>query len=203
MFEYPSIPSHYELGKQIIAFSKIDGSQLRAKYSAKRGFYKFGTRTQLIDEKAHIFGESISLIKNKYEESLNKIFGKQHWKKVLVFFEFYGENSIAGMHNREPHDVTLIDIAVENKGLLEPDKFCDVFSDVEIAKVLYKGEITEEFIESVKEGSLKEMGSEGVVAKGKYIEHGLPYMCKIKTHKWLDLLKERCKGDLGMFEKLK
>lgn len=203
MKDYPSISGRYEIGKRIIAYDKIDGSQIRVEWSAKKGFYKFGTRTQLIDESASIFGEAISLAKTKYEEPLSEIFNKQHWKRVVAFFEFHGEKSIAGWHDREPHKVTLFDIAYENKGLLEPEKFCEIFKYVDIPKVLYKGEITEEFVKSVRENSLDGISLEGIVAKGKCESPGLPYMCKIKTHKWLDLLKEKCNGNTAMFEKLK
>lgn len=203
MKDYPSISGRYEIGKRIIAFQKHDGSQIRSDWSVKRGFYKFGTRTQLMDEKTPIFGEAIGLIRTKYEKSLSDIFNKLHWKRATAFFEFFGPNSIAGWHDKEQHDVILIDIAFETRGLIEPDKFCEIFDNVDIAKVLYKGEITEEFVDSVRTSSLKGIGLEGIVAKGKYISPGQPYMCKIKTHKWLDLLKERCNGDIGLFEKLK
>lgn len=51
MIEYPSIQNSSKAPrKNCVAFDKLDGSNFRAKWTAKRGFDTFGTRTQLIDE---------------------------------------------------------------------------------------------------------------------------------------------------------
>jgi len=45
MKSYPSIPGKHTNGIPLTVFDKLDGSNIRAEWSKKRGFYKFGTRT--------------------------------------------------------------------------------------------------------------------------------------------------------------
>ena len=73
MKTYPTIRyfESNDLGKKIIAFNKLDGSNIRAEWNKKRGLYKFGSRTRLISESDSL-GEAISLIK-KQEVELNEI----------------------------------------------------------------------------------------------------------------------------------
>lgn len=204
MKEYPSIPNLLFRNDYIWAQAKFDGSQIRGEWNSKRGFYKFGTRRELIDEKASIFGKSIPLIKNKYEEDLGKVFKEQGWRDALCFFEFFGPNSFAGQHQEEDDfDVVLFDVNPLRKGILEPDQFIELFSHLHIPKVLFEGFIDDKFISSVKNGTLKNMPLEGVVCKGKH-EKGrkTPIMFKIKSQAWLLKLKDRCNDD-ELFEKLK
>ncbi len=57
MIEYPTIIGCSKAPReQCIAFDKLDGSNLRFKWTAKRGFDTFGTRTQLIDINTPIYG---------------------------------------------------------------------------------------------------------------------------------------------------
>ena len=49
MKQYPSISGKL-VNTKIYAFDKLDGSNIRGTWSKKRGFYKFGTRTQMLDE---------------------------------------------------------------------------------------------------------------------------------------------------------
>lgn len=48
MKAYPSISTQVDFSLPYWIFDKIDGSNLRAEFSSKRGFYKFGSRTQLL-----------------------------------------------------------------------------------------------------------------------------------------------------------
>src|SRR5277367_5289881 len=101
MKEYPSIERKYTKDTPIYAFDKLDGSNIRVEWSAKRGFYKFGTKTQLIDKDAPIFGQSVPLFMDKYETELAKVFAKQRWRNVVCFCELHGKDSFAGNHNME------------------------------------------------------------------------------------------------------
>lgn len=56
---YPSITKEIRHDIYIYAFDKLDGSNIRAEWNSKRGFYKFGTRNQLMDEKTDPWGQSI------------------------------------------------------------------------------------------------------------------------------------------------
>ena len=68
MKTYNSIPHFDEslYGQHALAFNKLDGSNLRFEYSKKRGFYKFGTRRQMINEHHPHFGYGIDLFMEKY-----------------------------------------------------------------------------------------------------------------------------------------
>jgi len=185
--------------KRVLAFDKLDGSNIRAEWSDKKGFYKFGSRKQIMDENHPTLGEAVKLIQEK-EDQLSAIFKKQNWKRVVAFFEFYGENSFAGSHQDEEHKVTLIDVSVYKHGMVEPEHFVEVFKDVGTPKVLYKGVIDEDFVTSVKTGTLDGMTFEGVVCK--YTNKGHVQMFKIKNRAWIDKLKIKCDGNDALFRRL-
>jgi hypothetical protein len=203
MKSYPSISKDVRHGIYIYAFDKLDGSNIRAEWSAKKGFHKFGSRTQLIDSSHSPLGESIELIKHKYTDALSEIFLKQKWQDVLCFFEFYGENSFAGIHLNEAHTVTLLDVNPYKQGILEPSSFIKYFGHLDIPKVLYEGMVCSTLFDQVKNSSLPGMTLEGVVCKGANDKKTkMPVMFKIKSQAWLDKLKEHCKGDMDLFKKL-
>lgn len=201
MKSYPSITKEIRYDVYIYAFNKYDGSNIRSEWNAKKGFYKFGTRTQLIDEKTMPFGRAIPIIKEKYESDLSMVFKEQGWKEVICFFEYWGQDSFAGTHNFEkPMDVTLIDVSPYKMGILPPAEFIKCFKHLDIAKVLYEGHVNTELFDKVKQSTLKGMTGEGVVCKG--IKTKIPIMFKIKSQAWLDKLKKYCKEDEVLFNKL-
>ena len=203
MKTYPSIPKKIREDLYCYAFKKLDGSNIRAEWSKKQGFYKFGSRHQLIDEKHEFLGESIKLIKDKYEKELSLIFKNQKYEQALCFFEFYVPSSFARQHNKtEKHDVILIDVNSYKKGILNTDKFIDLFGKLDIPQVLFEGYLTEEFIEQIKKGSLEEFGEGVVVKAAPDTNQAMPIMFKIKTEAWLLKLRDYCKGDNDLFEKL-
>ena len=63
MLQYPEIPgpAKVPLGRSCIAFSKYDGSNLRFEWTPKRGWYKFGTRTQLVNASHPVFGPAVPM----------------------------------------------------------------------------------------------------------------------------------------------
>lgn len=204
MKSYPSITKEIRHDVYIYAFDKLDGSNIRAEWNAKKGFYKFGTRTQLTDEKTMPFGRSIPIIKEKFEEDLTLVFEERKWRDALCFFEFWGEDSFAGSHNFEkPMIVTLIDVNPYKEGILPPTEFIRYFGHLDIAKVLYEGHVTTELFDKVKQSTLPGMTGEGVVCKGADDKKTrMPVMFKIKSQAWLNKLKEYCKGDDALFNKL-
>ena len=201
MKSYPSIATKIISDTPIFLFDKLDGSNIRAEWNKKKEFYKFGSRTRLIDDSSPILGESVSLINEKYSEELSKRFFDNKYESVVCFFEFSGESSFAGSHIEELHDVTLFDIDVYKKGLLSPQQFIEITEDLDVAKLLFTGLITPEIIEQIRMGTFEGMTFEGVVAKclvKKQIK-----MFKIKAQQWLDRLKTHCNGDMDLFERLK
>jgi len=201
MKSYPSIDATPKTDISIYAFDKIDGSNIRAEWNKKNGFWKFGTRSRLLDASEKPFGEAISLLKGKYEDDLSRIFVEEKWKKVIAFFEFYGPNSCFGTHADEPHDVTLIDVNPYNKGILPPREYIDLFGSLDGPAVLYQGIVNQDFIDSVKNSALDGMTFEGVVCKG--VKSNQTVMFKVKSQAWLSKLRSYCKDNEQMFNKMK
>lgn len=204
MKEYPSIDNLLRPTDYIYAFDKLDGSNIRAEWNSKRGFYKFGTRHQLMDISSKPYGKAISLIKEKYEEAFAVICKEQKWRDAICFFEFYGPNSFAGQHlDTEDQTVTLFDVNPLRQGILEPDQFIALFGKLDIPKILFEGQITTEFVDAVKSSKLEGMTLEGVVCKGKHDgKTKIPIMFKIKSNAWMERLKTHCNGSVALFKKL-
>lgn len=204
MKHYPSIDRNLRNDVYIYAFDKLDGSNIRAEWNTKRGFYKFGTRNQLMDESTKPFGQAIPLLKDKYEKSLGDIFKAQGWRDAICFFEWYGPNSFAGQHlENDIKDITLIDVNPFKQGILEPKQFIQLFGNVGIPKILFEGYISTEFVDAIKSSTLEGMTCEGVVCKGASDSNAkMPVMFKIKSRLWLDKLKKYCDGNDALYNKL-
>lgn len=187
----------------IYAFDKLDGSNIRAEWTRKKGFWKFGSRKRLVGEDEAILGRAQGLILDKYGDDLTKVFRKQRWQKAVAFFELHGPNSFAGWHDEnDEFDVTLFDIAEDNRGIMEPRAFLKVFGHLDHAPLLYSGNANQPFRDSVQSGELDGMTFEGVVCKGKHVSPGLPLMFKLKNRAWIDKLKNRCGDDEKLFQEL-
>ena len=190
MKSYPSIPhSQKFLNLSCIAFKKEDGSNLRFEWSKKSGWYKAGTRTKLFDKNDFEYGSAIPLFEEKFAKSLSDIFIKKiKCDRAIVYCEWFGPNSFAGRHiENDQMMLVLFDVNIHKKGLIEPKTFVEIFSgEVQCAEVLYKGTLSTNFVESVRNNN--DIG-EGVVCKGGE-RHDL-WMCKIKTNAYLAKLKEK------------
>lgn len=202
MKEYPTISKDPQHGF-FYGFDKLDGSSIRAEWSRKSGFCKFGRRHGLLDGTNPILERAPDLIRAKYEKELADIFKKQRFDRVIAFFEFWGKNSFAGNHDiNETQDVTLFDVSVDKKGILEPKEFVKVFSEVDTAKLLYKGSAWTDIRDQILEGTLPGMTFEGVVFKGSYVSPGRPMMFKVKSRAWIEKLKNFCGGNDKLFSEL-
>ena len=196
MKQYPHIngPSRSPIGKPCIAFYKYDGSNLRWEWSKKRGWYKFGTRTRLFDQTDECFGEAIPLFFSQYAEPVEKTivdnYGKKH-DKAIIFTEFFGKESFAGMHKpNDPKQLILFDINIHRKGIISPREFIKTFGGLPFSSsIVYEGNFNKEFIRSVRETGLNSLLFEGVVVKGG--EGHKLWMTKVKTNCYKELLKSR------------
>ena len=195
---YPSISYATESHLPIVAFDKLDGSNIRAEWTNKKGFHKFGTRNRLVDATDPLFGRAPGLVLAKYGDPLGKALKDAGYDRAMCFFEFWGPSSFAGMHNlEEQQTVTLFDIAPFGQGILEPERYLKIVEDGQLdhAKVLYVGSCTENFIQNVREGTLIGMTFEGVICKAKNDKKTkMPVMFKQKSRAWLDKLHVYC-GD--------
>jgi len=200
MIEYPTIlhPSRAPR-ESCIGFEKLDGSNIRVKYTTKKGFSLFGSRTQLFDEKHPHLGESINIFYKKYEKSLLGMIEK-YWpneREIVAFLEFFGKKSFAGLHEEnDPKDLVLFDLMIghKNRKFLLPQEFVKICrkSNVEIPQVLYIGNFNEQLIEDVRSGKYPVI--EGMICKGTErtgAARGNVWMAKIKTRNYLELLKQR------------
>jgi len=198
MIEYPHILSSSKAPREnCIAFQKIDGSNIRIKYTQKRGFHLFGSRTQLIDATHPHLGAVVDIFNNQFNEPLTKIV-KDNWpneREVIVYGEFYGLQSFAGMHVPEdPKFFVLFDVLVghKNRKFVNPKEFIKLFGHLRIPAIIYDGNLNDQFIQDVRED--KYCLNEGVVCKGTSPSgafRGGMWMCKIKTQQYLDRLKAK------------
>ena len=192
MKTYPSIPrikKNLNPDKPLYTFAKIDGSNLRAEWQVKKGWTKFGTRTQLLDESNLIFGSAIPIFKFSLADPLEKIFFKR-WPSATVYFEFWGENSFAGSH--DPKDIkklTLFDVAPFKEGIMGPKDYQKYFGNLEIAPFLGIHTWDHIFLREVANSKLSGMSFEGVVGKCG-TRHNLE-MYKVKSRAWREKVVER------------
>jgi hypothetical protein len=177
-----------------IAFDKYDGSNIRAEWTRKRGWDKFGSRKVLMDE-THPLGDAIDIFLNTYGDDLENIFKKdklfRNCQNVTVFGEYFGPNSFAGWHDpNDEKEIVMFDVSIHKKGMMSPRDFVKMFGHLKIPKIIYEGNFNESFIQDVKDGKYPVI--EGIVAKGN-LPHGRPphnlWMAKVKTKTWLDKLK--------------
>lgn len=122
-------------------FDKLDGSNIRAEWSRKQGFYKFGTRTRLVDKTDPILGCTPDLIVDKYGEDLDRIYRDNRYERAIAFFEFWGPNSFAGTHDLSStlNTVTLFDVAPYKKGILPPREFLRFVENLDVPAILHAG----------------------------------------------------------------
>lgn len=188
MEQYPSIEgsSKAPLGKPCIAFYKYDGSNLRWEWNPKKGWFKFGTRTQLFDRDTEIYGEAIPLFMSTMADAIvdgvKKV--ERGCQRITAYTEFFGPGSFAGVHvPGEPKELRLFDVYLFKRGLMKPRQFVKTFSDVpNVAEVIYDGNLNRQFIDDVKAGKYPVW--EGVVCKGD------DFMVKVKTDAYFRKLRE-------------
>lgn len=207
MKSYPSISTDVDFSVSYHMFDKLDGSNIRAEWSPKRGFYKFGSRTQLLtpDQKPlWPVVERIMSLDNALGSALLKIKAE----RAVCFFEWHGPSSFAGRHIDSPDDmdIALLDVSVYKKGLLLPGAVLALAKEagVKTPKLLHVGKIDQGFLDDIRQGRLSGVSFEGVIGKGPFDQtQGGPVMFKHKSQAWYDRLKEFCAGDTQMFERLR
>lgn len=199
MIEYPSIQNSSKAPREnCVAFNKEDGSNIRIKWTSKKGFHLFGSRTQTFDKGHPFLGDVVPIFMEHFAGPLEEIFAKKwpNLREIVVFGEYFGESSFAGWHEKdEPHKFVLFDVMLghKNREFVKPNEFVKLFSDkVETPRVVYVGNLTDQFISDVRANKfgLKEgVVCKGTVNTGAY--RGKMWMCKIKTQEYLDKLKKK------------
>lgn len=203
MKSYPTIP-HWKqglFGEYMYAFEKLDGSNIRAEWTKKNGWCKFGSRKVLLHSEQDILYRAKDMIVEKYGEDLERIFkdDKELRKslKFVAFFEFFGKKSFAGHHvEDDEYDVVLFDVNQDRKGLIPPKEFLKKFGHLHKSELVYDGNYNMEFVQQIQHNIFEGYNfQEGVVCKGirttkrKNTEN--IWMSKVKTFEWLNKVKER------------
>lgn len=206
MKAYHSIfsPNTELIGRECVAFDKLDGSNLRFMWTRKKGWCRYGTRTRLFDKTDADYGVAIDLFQATLAEPLEKAVCSYFPKaeEFIAFAEFFGPHSFAGQHDpkwlgvesNDPKKLVVFDVNIHKHGMVPPVDFVNMMNGIETPRIVYRGEFTEKLVTDVVEGIHDVY--EGVVVKGCEgdWQHGL-WMCKIKTKKYLEDLKIRCKND--------
>lgn len=197
MKEYPSISKVLNdyINQDCVAFRKYDGTNIRAEWAKKRGWYKFATRGYLFDKTDKNFGDAVGIFE-KSHEALEKTIKDNYPKadSAIVFMEYLGPHSFAGLHdpgilhvdNNDPKELVLFDVNIHKRGFVSPLDFVSKFSHIRSAEVVYQGRLTEDFIKDVREK--KYPIDEGVVCKGG--EGHKIWMCKIKSWDYLKRIQK-------------
>ena len=170
-----------------------------------KGWYKFGTRNEIISNLNSQFGKSIDLFIDKYGNDLEEIFksDKQYRNSIgfVAFAEYFGTNSFAGQHKDEKMDIKLFDISQYKRGLVPPKEFIEKFGHLDIPDLVYQGDYNLDMISTIRNNKLGL--KEGVVIKGVYKTKGndIVWMSKVKTNDWLLKIKEKF-GEKALLEEL-
>jgi hypothetical protein len=199
-------PSKGHKGKPCFVFHKYDGSNMRAEWSRKRGWYKFGTRKCMIDHTDEIYGKWVVMFQQKYGDVLDKLFRKDKYfrgvQSVVAFAEYFGKESFSGAHKPwDTYDTVLFDVNVHKKGFMSPRDFVDVFDGIPVAELVRECNFGEELVQQVRKQTIdinskyeiRAEVPEGVICKGDS-GHRL-WMCKIKTEAYKEKLKKEYEGD--------
>lgn len=206
MIEYSSINNSSKAPrKECLAFNKLDGSNVRFKWTQKQGFCNYGTRTQLIDETTPYWGQIVTVFNNTLKTPLDDFFRKskdyRDYREIICFGEFFGADSFAGQHGDKEKKIVIFDVLLGHKQrkLVLPQQFIKDFSFIETPEVVYRGILNDSFIESIRNS---ETLNEGVICKGverSGAAFGGVWTCKIKTRKYFDRLRGEFPEDYNKY----
>jgi hypothetical protein len=212
VIEYPSIMASSKAPrKPMLAFEKLDGSNIRIKWTPKNSFCLFGSRECLLDATHPHLGGVVGLFGSTMELELDALL-RRHFakeKEVVVCGEYWGPSSFAGIHTDPPDQMhlTIFDLLVVKKSYNEfvlPQDFVKLMAGTTIPtpRFLRDGNLNEEFIQQVRENKFDPPLNEGVVCKGRERSgafRGKVWMCKVKTNEYMNRLQERDGQDWGRF----
>jgi hypothetical protein len=194
MKDYPSIPRAMGQAFQEIpnahVFDKLDGQSMRSEWNRKRGWYKHGMRHTLLDPSTPMVGAVPAMFDAALAEPLARINHDVRWQNVVVYYEFWGQKSLGGIHEAEdPKVLTVFDVLADGE-MLEPVVFRTLFeAQVETARFLGRVNWTRGYIDLVRQGQVEGVTSEGVVAKLSTRRGFL--RSKAKTQTWIDRILAR------------
>lgn len=208
---YPKIPNSKNSPWELcIAFEKYDGTNLHWVWQLELGWYAFGTRQYWFEldemgiaqfnEAYPGLEEAPEIFSRDFANPLQKVFQEKlnyQYQEITGFTEFFGTNSFAGMHRKDdPKQLILFDVQTD-KFIIPPEQFFQDFNHLNIAKVVYRGMLTGQFIDDVRKG--KYDVAEGVVCKGGGSNSENVWMVKIKTYAYMKKLQQAFKDDWNTY----
>lgn len=189
MKQYPSITvGAVDFEKSYYVFDKIDGSNVRVEWSKKAGFHKFGTRKVLLSENS-VIAPAKNLVL-AIGDDLEKGMKELRVQQATFFFEFAGDNSIAGQHRIADDNkrIWLLDVDIYKQGMLDPKECLKHFEPL-MPKLLHHGMVDQTFLDSVADRTLPGMTWEGVVGKAYGGRQKPLLMWKYKSRDWKDFVR--------------
>jgi hypothetical protein len=191
MKAYPSIPGSMGQDFRTIPgayiFDKLDGSQVRAEWTKKAGWSKFGSKKRLLDTTDLLLGDAVAIFNATMAEPLTRLAVDNRWRYLIVFMELHGPGSFAGQHVKgEKKTLTLFDLCPDKKGVVGPHQFLRLTRklDAPVVTLLDQRNWTQGFVQEVRDGKLPDVTFEGVV--GKAGDGHKLVMAKAKTQAWID-----------------
>jgi len=204
MKQYPTIPYQIVKGLPVYIYDKLDGSNIRAEWSRKRGFYKFGSRRRLLSDGSFVIKEAEDLILAKREELEGYVLDQFRCDRCIFYFEFWGPNSFTGLHKEnEPHEVSLLDIEIYKRGFIDQKAYRRLQEKLAIStpRFLTHERMTGELAEQVRAGKLGSF--EGVVCKSMMTDkYKKPIRFKVKSRQWIQKVKEVHAGNSQILSEL-
>lgn len=212
MKHYDSIPRIQDdgtlKGEIVWGFNKLDGQNFCVTYKPKHKTWgPYGSRTRTVDENDEQFGETVKWFQNSnYMPLLENLIANNRGKRqvfngideLTLFFEWYGEHSFAGRHQKgdEMH-LALIDVFMKKKGYMEPKDYYEIFNSkgIELPELIYAGPLNAEIIEKIQNNDWTSENpefpniKEGVVFKRSTLMKGQRRpSVKVKTKWWINKL---------------
>jgi len=223
MKSYPSIPYWKDgrFGEPVYVFEKLDGTQIRAEWSKKRGWYKFGSKGQLIDDTSE-WANMVNVFNEMHGDELPRLFKSEYPRvpEFTVFGEYWGKDSFIGIHPKEDTKkyVTIFDVNIYKQGFILPREFSKVFKGNAFYFAQCFGRYTygRALVDTIfdwNEDSPLDFGDaayfplqplfEGVVCKGTRKTKGrdLIWQAKLKTKQWLEAVRA-LKGQKYLLEEV-
>lgn len=208
MLHYPKMPGSRDAPSgRCVAFEKYDGTNLHWEWERGFGWHSFGPRrgeynlnehgiTEFARDHAHLQAAP-ALFLATLSGGIARVFEENPcyaaFQSFKVFTEFLGLGSFAGLHKaEEAKELVLFDVWADGFGFIGPHQFVKDFGHLNIARVVYEGKLTGQFVEDVRNGKFNV--PEGVVCKGGSGGADV-WMAKIKTYQYLAKLKQAFKGD--------
>jgi len=204
MKPYPTIPYEVLKGLPVYIYDKLDGSNIRAEWSKKRGFYKFGSRRRLLSDDSFIIKEAEGLILAQREALERYVVDQFRCDRCICFFEFWGPSSFAGLHKEdETHETALLDIEIYKRGFIDQKAYRKLQEklDVPTPRFLTHEKMTAEIEEQARAG---ELGSfEGIVCKSIMTDkYKKPLRFKVKSRQWIEKVKAIHAGNQKVLREL-